>query len=50
MERTGFPQLGCDLPDGLLAARAAEGDDDAFAVLVRRHKPSPARPGLLHAR
>lgn len=37
MERTGFPQLGCDLPDGLLAVRAAEGDDDAFAVLVRRH-------------
>ncbi|MEU4729912.1 RNA polymerase sigma factor [Streptomyces sp. NPDC023588] len=25
------------LPDELLAVRAAEGDDDAFAVLVRRH-------------
>ncbi|MGW9033032.1 RNA polymerase sigma factor, partial [Streptomyces sp. NPDC055722] len=37
MERTGYPELGCDLPDGLLAVRAAEGDDDAFAVLVRRH-------------
>jgi len=37
MERTGFPQMGGDLPDGLLAVRAAEGDDDAFAVLVRRH-------------
>jgi RNA polymerase sigma-70 factor (ECF subfamily) len=37
MERTDFPELGCDLPDGLLAARAADGDDDAFAVLVRRH-------------
>ncbi|WP_438307142.1 RNA polymerase sigma factor (plasmid) [Streptomyces sp. HUAS TT11] len=37
MERTGFPQLENDLPDGLLAVRAAEGDDDAFAVLVRRH-------------
>ncbi|WP_079149810.1 RNA polymerase sigma factor [Streptomyces agglomeratus] len=26
-----------ELPDRLLAVRAAEGDDDAFAVLVRRH-------------
>ncbi|MFD3874845.1 RNA polymerase sigma factor [Streptomyces sp. NPDC058623] len=26
-----------DLADRLLAVRAAEGDDDAFAVLVRRH-------------
>jgi RNA polymerase sigma-70 factor (ECF subfamily) len=25
------------LPDALLAVRAAEGDEDAFAVLVRRH-------------
>ncbi|MEU7967877.1 RNA polymerase sigma factor [Streptomyces sp. NPDC049097] len=37
VEETGFSQVGCDLPDGLLAVRAAEGDDDAFAVLVRRH-------------
>ncbi|MFI8902564.1 RNA polymerase sigma factor [Streptomyces virginiae] len=26
-----------DLNDGMLAVRASEGDDDAFAVLVRRH-------------
>ncbi|MFE5623487.1 RNA polymerase sigma factor [Streptomyces virginiae] len=26
-----------DLDDGLLAVRASEGDEDAFAVLVRRH-------------
>ncbi|MBP8535107.1 RNA polymerase sigma factor [Streptomyces sp. MK37H] len=26
-----------DLDNGLLVARAAEGDDDAFAVLVQRH-------------
>ncbi|WP_435279628.1 RNA polymerase sigma factor [Streptomyces sp. 1222.5] len=26
-----------DLPDGVLTVRAAEGDDDAFAVLVHRH-------------
>jgi RNA polymerase sigma-70 factor (ECF subfamily) len=26
-----------DLDDGLLVARSAEGDDDAFAVLVHRH-------------
>ncbi|MFE1852279.1 RNA polymerase sigma factor [Streptomyces sp. NPDC002387] len=37
MEQPGFTQPEGDLPDGLLAARAAEGDDDAFAVLVRRH-------------
>ncbi|MFF1485749.1 RNA polymerase sigma factor [Streptomyces sp. NPDC058319] len=30
----------CDLPDGLLAVRAAEGDDDSFAALVRRHGSS----------
>ncbi|WP_225834898.1 RNA polymerase sigma factor [Streptomyces sp. NK08204] len=36
-ERTAFPPLGCDLPDGLLAVRAAEGDEEAFAVLVQRH-------------
>ncbi|MFD7539917.1 RNA polymerase sigma factor [Streptomyces sp. NPDC059819] len=29
-----------DLADRLLAVRAAEGDDDAFAVLVRRHSSS----------
>lgn len=34
---TGSPPPATDLPDGLLAVRAAEGDEDAFAVLVRRH-------------
>jgi RNA polymerase sigma-70 factor (ECF subfamily) len=34
------------LPDGLLVERAAEGDDDAFAVLVYRH--SPALLALAH--
>ena len=29
-----------ELDDGLLAARAGEGDDDAFAVLVHRHSAS----------
>ncbi|MEU6774776.1 sigma-70 family RNA polymerase sigma factor [Streptomyces sp. NPDC046759] len=29
--------LGRDLPDRLLAVRAAEGDEDSFAVLVQRH-------------
>jgi RNA polymerase sigma-70 factor, ECF subfamily len=28
------------LPDGLLAVRAAEGDEDSFAILVRRHSRS----------
>lgn len=37
IERTGFPPLECELPDGLLAVRAAEGDEDSFAVLVQRH-------------
>ncbi|MET9831822.1 RNA polymerase sigma factor [Streptomyces sp. NPDC006385] len=46
IERTGFPPLGCDLPDGLLAVRAAEGDEDSFAVLVQRH----SRPLLALAR
>ncbi|MEU6592408.1 sigma-70 family RNA polymerase sigma factor [Streptomyces sp. NPDC046881] len=31
----GLP--GRDLPDRLLAVRAAEGDEDSFAVLVQRH-------------
>ncbi|MEU2876401.1 RNA polymerase sigma factor [Streptomyces sp. NPDC007070] len=30
----------CDLPDRLLAVRAADGDEDSFAVLVRRHSRS----------
>ncbi|MFD6185060.1 RNA polymerase sigma factor [Streptomyces goshikiensis] len=36
-ERSASPQPGGDLPDGLLAVRAAEGDEDSFAVLVQRH-------------
>lgn len=32
--------LGRDLPDALLAVQAAEGDEDSFAVLVRRHGSS----------
>lgn len=37
IERTASPWLGRDLPDRLLAVRAAEGDEDSFAVLVHRH-------------
>ncbi|MFE4963050.1 RNA polymerase sigma factor [Streptomyces sp. NPDC056660] len=40
IERAASPRLECDLPDGLLAVRAAEGDEDSFAVLVRRHSRS----------
>jgi RNA polymerase sigma-70 factor (ECF subfamily) len=44
IERTACPRPGRDLPDGLpdglLAVRAAEGDEDAFGVLVRRHSRS----------
>ncbi|MEW2249530.1 sigma-70 family RNA polymerase sigma factor [Streptomyces sp. NPDC006975] len=40
IERTASPRLGCDLPDRLLAVRAAEGDEDSFAVLVQRHSRS----------
>ncbi|QKW25724.1 RNA polymerase sigma factor [Streptomyces seoulensis] len=36
-EGTGVPPPLCDLPDRLLAVRAADGDEDSFAVLVRRH-------------
>ncbi|MEV4452433.1 MULTISPECIES: RNA polymerase sigma factor [Streptomyces] len=39
-QRTASLQLGCDLPDGVLAVRAAEGDEDSFAVLVQRHHRS----------
>ncbi|MEU9789598.1 sigma-70 family RNA polymerase sigma factor [Streptomyces sparsogenes] len=47
-ERTVSPSqegdlLGRDLPDGLLAVRAAEGDEDSFAILVRRHGSSLLR-------
>ncbi|MFF4398458.1 RNA polymerase sigma factor [Streptomyces sp. NPDC001480] len=45
IESTASPPLGRDLlerdlPDGLLAARAAEGDEDSFAALVHRHGSS----------
>ncbi|MGV9251538.1 RNA polymerase sigma factor [Streptomyces sp. NPDC003697] len=39
-ERTGFRPLEADLPDRLLAVRAADGDAGSFAVLVRRHSRS----------
>ncbi|MFI6037034.1 RNA polymerase sigma factor [Streptomyces sp. NPDC051315] len=39
-ERIASPRPGCDLPDSLLAVRAAEGDEDSFAVLVQRHSRS----------
>ncbi len=32
-----------DTDDALLAVRAAEGDEDAFAVLVHRHAPALIR-------
>ncbi|KUM73951.1 RNA polymerase sigma factor [Streptomyces griseorubiginosus] len=34
------PDTRPDTDDALLAVRAAEGDEDAFAVLVQRHAPS----------
>ncbi|MFJ3230822.1 RNA polymerase sigma factor [Streptomyces sp. NPDC086787] len=39
-ERIAVPPLVYDLPDGLLAVRAAGGDEDSFAVLVQRHSRS----------
>ncbi|MEV7990651.1 sigma-70 family RNA polymerase sigma factor [Streptomyces sp. NPDC086077] len=40
IECLGSPWSGDDLPDGVLAVRASEGDEDAFAVLVQRHSRS----------
>ncbi|MCD7440778.1 sigma-70 family RNA polymerase sigma factor [Streptomyces lincolnensis] len=37
------PDAGDDTDDTLLAIRAAEGDEDAFSVLVRRHAPALIR-------
>lgn len=37
------PDSRHDTDDGLLAVRAAEGDEDAFALLVQRHAPSLIR-------
>ncbi|MFE9847009.1 RNA polymerase sigma factor [Streptomyces goshikiensis] len=39
-ERSASPSPEGELPDGLLAVRAAEGDEDSFAVLVQRHGQS----------
>ncbi|MET7451928.1 sigma-70 family RNA polymerase sigma factor [Streptomyces sp. NPDC005574] len=36
---TAPPEGGQETDDALLAVRAAEGDEDAFATLVRRHAP-----------
>ncbi|MET8468867.1 RNA polymerase sigma factor [Streptomyces sp. NPDC006422] len=40
---TAPPEGGGGTPDALLAVRAAEGDEDAFAVLVQRHAPALLR-------
>ncbi|MET8943356.1 sigma-70 family RNA polymerase sigma factor [Streptomyces sp. NPDC004542] len=40
---TAPPGAGGGTDDALLAVRAAEGDEDAFAVLVRRHAPALIR-------
>ncbi|MFD0428047.1 RNA polymerase sigma factor [Streptomyces zhihengii] len=40
---TGPPDTGDEPDDSLLAVRAAEGDEEAFAVLVRRHAPALVR-------
>ncbi|MHC5257854.1 RNA polymerase sigma factor [Streptomyces sp. UC4497] len=40
---TAPPEGGGATDDALLAVRAAEGDEDAFAVLVQRHAPALLR-------
>ncbi|WP_338682201.1 sigma-70 family RNA polymerase sigma factor [Streptomyces acidiscabies] len=40
---SALPDTRSDTDDALLAVRAAEGDEDAFAVLVQRHAPSLTR-------
>ncbi|MGW1541719.1 RNA polymerase sigma factor [Streptomyces sp. NPDC002309] len=40
IERSASPLPEGDLPDGVLAVRAAEGDEDSFGVLVQRHSRS----------
>ena len=37
------PDTRAGTDDALLAVRAAEGDEDAFAVLVQRHAPALIR-------
>lgn len=39
-QQAGLPHPEPGLPDAVLAVRAGEGDEDAFAVLVRRHSRS----------
>ncbi|MGW1586399.1 RNA polymerase sigma factor [Streptomyces sp. NPDC002386] len=40
---TASPDVGGVTDDALLTVRAAEGDEDAFAVLVQRHAPALIR-------
>ncbi|MER5438488.1 sigma-70 family RNA polymerase sigma factor [Streptomyces sp. NPDC002790] len=40
---TAPPEGGSETDDQLLTVRAAEGDEDAFAVLVQRHAPALLR-------
>ncbi|MFB7740906.1 MULTISPECIES: RNA polymerase sigma factor [unclassified Streptomyces] len=40
---TWAPDAGTGPDDALLAVRAGEGDEEAFAVLVRRHAPALVR-------
>ncbi|MGW8729184.1 RNA polymerase sigma factor [Streptomyces sp. NPDC055808] len=40
---TWAPDVGAGPDDALLAVRAGEGDEEAFAVLVRRHAPAQVR-------
>ncbi|MFJ4830612.1 RNA polymerase sigma factor [Streptomyces sp. NPDC088747] len=41
--QTAPPDTEDEVPDALLAVRAAEGDEDAFGTLVQRHAPSLIR-------
>ncbi|MFF7561230.1 RNA polymerase sigma factor [Streptomyces pseudovenezuelae] len=41
--QSAAPDTRADTDDTLLAVRAAEGDEDAFAVLVQRHAPALLR-------
>ncbi|MFS8198282.1 RNA polymerase sigma factor [Streptomyces sp. CWNU-52B] len=41
--QTAPPDIQDEIDDALLTVRAAEGDEDAFAVLVQRHAPALIR-------